>query len=543
MKKDFWIVLVIFIFGAVLRFYDLGNLPPGLNWDEVSHGYNAYSILKTGHDEWGQFLPLTNFRAYGDYPLPVYMYLSIPGILLLDLSEFSIRVPSAILGSLLILVVYLLARHLFKNKCLSALAALLVAVSPWGILTSRQVIQSTPALFFITLGTYLFIRGMVSSKYLTILGVISIGLSAYTYHNTRILAPLFLILLLYLYRGVLLQKKKFLFGIIIAAAIFFIPLIPVVLSSEGMARSTWVGILDQGSINRINEARTTSELADPLPRIVHNKITYFSYIAATNYLGYFSPWYLGFEGGTHYQFSIPHFGIVYPVELVFFYLGLIVLIFKFPKLSTEKKLLLGWIFLAPIPAAITRDPYQVVRSIVMLPAFYLITAFGFGLLIGKLKNARVKQSIMGVFVTLVLASLSSYIYNLWIEYPKQYSFAWQYGYRDVANYIKTNSDKYTKIVITKKYGEPHEFLLFYTKYDPRSYLTNANLVRYEKSSWYWVDGFDKYQFINDWEIKEQMKGKKDMLLITSPGNYPEYSKVIKTINYLDGNPAFDIVEL
>ena len=34
----------------------LGSNPPGMYWDEVSLGWNAYSILKTGHDEHGRFL-------------------------------------------------------------------------------------------------------------------------------------------------------------------------------------------------------------------------------------------------------------------------------------------------------------------------------------------------------------------------------------------------------------------------------------------------------------------------------------------------------
>ena len=64
-QKNIWILFVVF-FGAALRFWKLGELPPSLNWDEVSHGYNAYSILKTGMDEWGVRLPLI-FKAFVDY--------------------------------------------------------------------------------------------------------------------------------------------------------------------------------------------------------------------------------------------------------------------------------------------------------------------------------------------------------------------------------------------------------------------------------------------------------------------------------------------
>ena len=59
-------LLLIFIIGLsfFLRIYKVTSVPPSLNWDEVSIAYNAYSILKTGKDEWGDFLPL-HFKSYG----------------------------------------------------------------------------------------------------------------------------------------------------------------------------------------------------------------------------------------------------------------------------------------------------------------------------------------------------------------------------------------------------------------------------------------------------------------------------------------------
>src|SRR5258706_5616060 len=100
-----WLILIIF-FGAVLRFTALSQMPPALNWDEISHGYSAYSILKTGHDEWGQLLPVTNFRAYGDYPLPLNLYLTIPFEVVFGLTTTAIRLPHALLGTLTIVAVY-----------------------------------------------------------------------------------------------------------------------------------------------------------------------------------------------------------------------------------------------------------------------------------------------------------------------------------------------------------------------------------------------------------------------------------------------------
>jgi len=87
-------------------------------------------------------------------------------------------------------------------------------------------------------------------------------------------------------------------------------------------------------------------------------------------------------------------------------------------------------------------------------------------------------------------------------------------------------------------------LLFYLKWDPAKYRTDPNLNRYFRSDWYWVDSFDKFVFINDWEIlgvRRQASGVR-CLLITSPGNYPEGWRKIKTINFLDNKPAFEILE-
>ena len=57
---------LILLIAFILRFYKLGIVPDGLQQDETSIGYNAYSILKTGRDEHGVYLP-QNFQAFGEY--------------------------------------------------------------------------------------------------------------------------------------------------------------------------------------------------------------------------------------------------------------------------------------------------------------------------------------------------------------------------------------------------------------------------------------------------------------------------------------------
>lgn len=542
MKKEYLILSFIILIAALTRFIALDKFPPSLNWDEVSHGYNAYSILKTGKDEWGTWFPLVNFRAYGDYPLPLYMYLSMPWIIFLGLNEFSIRATSAFFGVLLVIVTYAMTRFIVKKPAPSLISTLLITLSPWHIMMSRQVLQATPAIFFIGLGILFFLRGVYKSKITLLSGVILISLSAYAYHNTRILAPILLSVLCVFYLRELLLKKLIL-PILIIGVIFFIPIIPSIISGRGSARALWVGILDQGAINRINEARTNTSIPQFFAKFIYNRPAYFLATASRNYLGYFSPVYLGFQGGSQYQFSIPGFGLIYPFELIFFYSGVVYIIFFFLKIPKEYKFILVWLLIAPLPAAATRDPYQVVRSSTMLPVVYVVSGVGLSRIIQLLGKKKQQNLMVSCIVVAVVVFAIPYLRNFFIDYPVKYSFSWQYGYKQAVKYIEQHQENYQSVTITKKYGEPHEFFLFFYKFDPNSYRNSQTLVRYEKSNWFWVDSFDKYRFINDWDILQKTENQKNLLLITSPGNYPKNARLLDSIYFLDGAKAFDIVDL
>ncbi|MFZ5845558.1 MAG: glycosyl transferase, partial [Patescibacteria group bacterium] len=104
MKKLQLIILtLILIIAATLRLYRLSVIPPGVNRDEASIGYTAYSLLKTGRDEYGRFLPLS-FQSFGDWKLPLYIYTTTLFVKIFGLSELAVRLPSAIAGILTVLL-------------------------------------------------------------------------------------------------------------------------------------------------------------------------------------------------------------------------------------------------------------------------------------------------------------------------------------------------------------------------------------------------------------------------------------------------------
>lgn len=556
LRRRWLLLLFIVVLGAGLRLFMLSKLPPSLNWDEVSHGYNAYSILKTGKDEWGVRFPLANFRAYGDYPLPLNLYLTIPFIAVLGLGEFAIRFPHAILGILTIIATYFLVNGLTKKKSIALLSALLIAIDPWTVFTSRFVLQSNLAIFFLTLsGAFFFNRQ--KSRWFLPLSIISSGLTLYSYNTTRIFTPLVFLVAFVIYRKEIWSSfkryKALFFGCLFIFILFFGP-IPFILSNpEARARSGVVFILDQGAINKINEQRTQSKFPSFVSKLIYNKPVYFVENFVVNYFDYFTPQFLFLKGGTQYQFSVPNHGLSYSINLPFFYIGLIVLVLKARK-DKNYQLILAWLLLAPIPAAITQEKFAVLRSSVLIPLPEILSTLGLFAALDWIKRNNLLKKAVSVLIVLYFVILASQFENYMTkyidDYRKNYSWSWQYGYKEVVSFAKNNYSKYDKIIVTKKYGEPHEFFLFFWPWSPQKYMSDPNLIRFFQSGWYWVDRFDKFYFVNDWQVKDLIteskikidcKGQR-CLLITSPSNFPSGWKKLDTINFLDGRPAFEIYE-
>ncbi len=556
MKSKFpALLLIIIILAACLRLIALTWNPASLNWDEVSHGYNAYSILKTGKDEWGQPFPLTNFRAYGDYPLPLNLYITVPFISFLGLNEFSIRLPHAILGILTVIATYFLALGVTKNKKLSLLASFLTAIGPWYLFTSRFVLQSNLAVFLLISAMAAFFN-REKKKYLLPLSIFLLGLSLFSYHTTRIFSPMLLILMLVIYRKDIIKvvEKDRIVSILLIffVVLFFLPL-PFILSKpEARARSQQVFLINEAAVNKIVEARQSSNLPPFATKLIFNRPTYFVYEFSKNYFNYFSPNFLFFEGGTQYQFSIPGKGLLYLINLPFFYLGILILLKKAREGKKEYKLIFTWLLIAPIPASITLEKFAVLRSTPILPLPELITAIGFFAILDRLKKS--KLFIWIAYFIILIVSAESYLIAYFDDYRTKYSWAWQYGYKEVVHYAKNHYNDYDKIIVNKKYGEPHEFFLFFWPWDPEEYRNDPNLIRFHQSDWYWVDAFDKFYFVNDWEIpskgntfilesnKEVDCSKESCLLITNPGNYPSGWIKLDTVKFLDETPAFELYE-
>src|SRR5690348_4222855 len=89
-RKVLALLYVIIFIAIFFRFYQLGKIPIGFISDEADTGYDAYSILQTGHDQWNAFFPLVSFRGFGDNRPVLYTYLAAGSEKLFGLNTFAV---------------------------------------------------------------------------------------------------------------------------------------------------------------------------------------------------------------------------------------------------------------------------------------------------------------------------------------------------------------------------------------------------------------------------------------------------------------------
>ena len=485
----FWLTVIIFI-GVFFRFYHLTASPPALNWDEVSIGYNAYSILQTGRDEWGEFLPLS-FKAFGEHKLPGMIYASIPGIWLFGTTDFGVRFTPAVLGVVAIYLIYLLTKKLFGSETQALASALLLAVSPWAIHFSRVSFEAGFAMALMLISIYYLLSSSTRPKHLW-LSMLFAVLAAYTYNSIRIFLPL--MFLGYLFTGAIPWRHLSLRRVVPVVFLAMVLLTPVILGlsrREERVRLGTVSILNQKSfLDDIAESRGYTNLPSILPRLIHNKVTHYTYALFTNYLQVFSTEFLFFAGGENTQRSVQGMGLLYYFEFPLLILGLIALLSKNTKRGI-KAFILPWLLLAPIPSIITIDSPSTVRALNLLPVLIMIESLGLITALSWLKNRRFAQVLIALFV---LWNISYFAYQLFYVYPVKYSDKWQYGYKQAIEFAHDHYDQADLIYLPAKYGEPHIYTLFYTAFDPGRYQQLERQTTTDPTGWIHVSGFDKYRF-------------------------------------------------
>ena len=544
------ILLSIVGFAFGLRFYKVWDNPPALSWDEVSIGYNAYSILKTGKDEHGRFLPLDTFVAYGDYKPPLPIYVTVPFVALFGLNELVVRLPSVLFGTLTVLLTYFLVKELFRDKetspliishwlfDIASIAAAILALSPWHINLSRAGFEANIGLFFILLGIYCVLVARKLS-WVWIWAWIPFVAAIYTFNSARYFVPFMgLGLVVYCWKYISRQWKYIAIGVIIAV-IALLPILPHLFSKEARLRFTEVNIFSDSRIVEVANERIAFDNHSILGNILHNRRIGYIRSFFMHYLDNFSPEFLFIRGDGNPKFSTQDVGQMYIVDLPFLLLGFIMM---FTYFRAQAWLLSYWLLAAIVPAATARETPHALRILNSLPTWHIFIAFGIMSAFQyrkKLRNRFVNTRTVYclLLIALYAVNVSYYLYNYYVHYPRMYSGEWQYGYKQALAYVNSNKSTYKKIYLSESIGRAYMYTLFYAAYDPEQFQKN-NSSYFDAAGFYHVDGFDMYVFTST--LPASLDGSS--LYIFPPGQVPNGATIKQTIVLLSGDPVLTIFE-
>lgn len=474
MKKQLFLIISIAIFflGTFLRFYQLDATPASLEWDEVSIGYNAFSILKTGHDEYGEFLP-TTFKAFGEYKQPVYIYLDTLPIAAFGLNAFAVRFPSAFFGSISIILVYLLVFELFRKQPFAKQSALLsaafFAISPWSIQFSRAAFEANVSLAMIIGGAWLFLYGLHKKQQRYFYSaIILFALSTYTYISAKLFVPfIFISLLIWGWKTYFVKRKRF---VIIITMLLLVLSMLWVLDPKSISRSGGVIFTNQQSeILALPIQRTEYDLQqqDTIGSLFHNRRIVYAQTVAQNYLSHFDPIWLFFTGDSVERHHPPGMGQLYPFSLPFLLLGIFFLLTRCAKTSWP---LFVWFLSAPIASALTFEAPHALRSLIFLPTWHIFEAFGVLYLLHAVRSRKLKMSLLISISIGYIGSILFFIHMYFVHTNSEVQSPWQYGYKEAMLSAEGYSDEGKNVIFAENFEQPYIFYLFYTQHNPEEYI-------------------------------------------------------------------------
>lgn len=432
-KKNHFLSAVIIIFLSI-GFFRLESIP-GEWYGDISNVHEYVSQILRG--EW----PFYFFQSPG----PVYHYAVAPIILLIGRSYFAYKTASVLVGLAGIIAVYLLGVEIGGRR-LGLLSAGIASVSFWTIVWARtgnsQIIIPVFSAFTVYFAIRFIKKGM---KKELILGVLTASLGLFTYPQTFILPPLFMLILTC---GLGKQKGGWSGKIktIILALILFVPasilFIRVILAQPDNFINGYVGEKIFG-VKKLTAGETSARL-----------LLYVSKTAGMLHL----------EGDHTFRVNVPGSPELDVISGLFFLAGVVFFLKK------EKRKYLPYVFLPllilPLPSISPAIPVGEIpsssRTIGIIPFVFLLTAAGaiFIYDLAKKNKWPVKFFNLFIFIMLVYLNMNKYF----VLYPKVLPDGnVPYG-KIVAGYIDSLPPE-TKVRMTGccwgEWGQPEPKAIYY----------------------------------------------------------------------------------
>ncbi len=468
-RKQFWIIFAcIAVIGILVRTILFTIVPSGLNQDEASMLYDAYSILNYGVDRNGTSFPVY-LEAWGDGQSALLTYLTIPFVAIFGMNVFTARIVSLLFSIGSIFAFYYLLKLLFKNNRLALVGMAFFAICPYAIMIARYGLDCNLLPHMLLYSAIFLVKAHEKLGYL-FPACILCGLSLYAYAISYLFIPLFLVCI-YLY---LIMKKKInrqnLWIFISANLILLLMALPLILFL--MVNFGWIDEINLGviSIHKMSAFRA-GEIG--FQNRLTNLATLLKIFIFQN------------DGATHNSFF--NLGFMYVLSLPFFIYGLILNLKNLGKKKCEFRdfFILAWFICALLLTFLIKEP-TVNRINIIWLSMLIYISYG---LYHFIANSRIVRILTLISFTLLFSCFCGLYFT---EYNEIISPEFNQGLQESISYAKKITDDNTKIYFSDNLRVPYIYCLVVDHKDPSEFIKTRKIVNDTS-----IVSYGRYQFDTD----------------------------------------------
>lgn len=505
-------------------------MPPSLFYDEADAGYQAMLFNQNQSDYYGNKLPV-HFRSFGDYRTSLHIYSIALIQKITNNLELSVRLPSAIYGTLSVFVFFLITRSLIPS--------FLLALSPWAIHYSRIGFEASGMIFLILTSIYFWQRFIKDEKikylYLTCL---AICLTPYFYSTAKLILVIIVLLFGFIWWP---NIKKFGITKLILPFVFslllLLPMAKDTITGKAGFRFSYISLFalthreqtvdklryQDASIDHPGEIGIQTTL---LSSIFHNKYQLLANKFITNYINSFSTNFLLIKGDQNPRHGFGNHGLIYLIDFIFLVIGIVV---SFKKKNIKKISLFFFLLFifSPLPYSLTidSDSPHATRLIIMLPTIIYFSFVGIQSIQKKYHNSIYPILIIYIF------SIFSFWHYYYYHYPNESADVWGSGTKEAV--IATNKYSQKNLIFSSNYSSFVSPFLFYRPYllkTDTSILDSLKQASNDSFSGQILD--NKYYFGNiNWNNLTQLP-KNSLIIVpeAEKNQVPGALKIIEKIN-------------
>lgn len=343
----------------------LDRSPIYLNNDEAAFALQAHTVVTTGRDTNGRWLPLYFQIHENVWYHPVIVYAMAAGLAVLPFAEWAVRVPTVTVAVINVLLVHALARRLTGREATATLAAAVLILTPAHFMHARLACDYLFPLPFVLTWMRCLLRFLDTrrTRWLVI-GMTALGIGLYTYIASVVMMPLYvLVTLLWISHAGLLTARRF----ALATAAFVVWLLPL---------TAWLLTHPEmyaGLASRYQQF-DVDVVGAPTAALSANAVV----ARADVFARFFDPWFLFDVAQSNVMSSTYQTGVFLTATGVLMAVGVAATLWRARR---DWWLVLVVFVTAPVAASLITEPYAIDRALMLLPAGVLLAAHGLDVLL------------------------------------------------------------------------------------------------------------------------------------------------------------------